>query len=64
MAELEDTEESCIVRKLNAGMLNENVKRPWDLVYRLNERLLPGTLPDFTSLYSSDMFSSDLLGSP
>ncbi len=64
VAELEDTEESCIVRKLNAGMLNENVKRPWDLVYRLNERLLPGTLPDFTSLYSSDMFSSDLLGSP
>lgn len=51
---LRDTEESALVTKLNAGNVNENVKRDPALVQELNEELL-GQMPDLRVLYSEDM---------
>lgn len=53
---LRDTEETSLVTKLNAGNVNENVKRPPALVQELNEVVL-GHAPDLTVLYSDDMAS-------
>jgi len=52
--ELQDTEEASLTRKLNAGKINENVKRDPDLVKRLNEALL-GVSYDLHTLYTEDM---------
>lgn len=52
--ELRETEEGAITTKLNAGLVNENVKRSQDLVTRLNRAVLD-ELPDLRLLYSEDM---------
>lgn len=52
--ELKETEDSSITTKLNAGIINENVKRPFGLVGRINQALL-GDVPDLRILYSEDM---------
>lgn len=52
--ELQETEEDAITTKLNAGLVNENVKRPRDLVERLNMAVL-GEAPDLQVLYTEDM---------
>ena len=54
IAELKETEDANITTKLNAGIINENVKRPHDLVERINRALL-GELPDLGIVYSEDM---------
>lgn len=51
---LRDTEEGSLVTKLNAGNVNENVKRDPALVQELNEAVL-GKVPDLRALYSEDM---------
>lgn len=51
---LRETEESSITTKLNAGLVNENVKRATDLVARLNDAVL-GEMPDLHDLYTEDM---------
>ncbi|MEX3528942.1 N-6 DNA methylase [Corynebacterium xerosis] len=48
-------EELSLVTKLNAGKINENVKRPADLIADLNALVLPDA-PDLSLLYSEDMF--------
>ena len=52
--ELRETEADSITTKLNAGLVNQNVKRAKDLVARLNEAVL-GHVPDLHSLYTEDM---------
>lgn len=52
--ELQETEEASITTKLNAGLVNENVKRPPELVDRLNRAIL-GESPDLRILYTEDM---------
>lgn len=54
--ELQETEEQSITTKLNAGLVNENVKRGADLVARLNEAILGESL-DLEIVYSEDMAS-------
>jgi len=56
--ELEDSEESNIVTKLNAGRQNENVRRPRELVDRVDKMLLGRTKYDFGPVYAADMFSA------
>lgn len=53
---LHATEEACVVTKLNAGSLNENVKRPRDLVEKIDALLMPDIDPDFALVYAEDMF--------
>lgn len=48
-------EEISLVTKLNAGKINENIKRPADLVADLTAHVLPDA-PDLSLLYSEDMF--------
>ncbi|TDP73624.1 N-6 DNA methylase [Brachybacterium sp. AG952] len=52
--ELKATEGASITTKLNAGIINENVKRPIALVERINQALL-GDVPDLHIVYSEDM---------
>src|SRR5699024_625930 len=52
--ELQETEDSAITTKLNAGKLNENVKRSSDIVDRLNRAVL-GYSPDLSPIYSQDL---------
>lgn len=52
--ELEATETETLTTKLNAGIINENVKRPPDLVARL-DALVFGKELDFRLVYSEDM---------
>lgn len=54
---LEDSEESGVVTKLNAGRQNENVRRPRDLVEVIDASLLTNIEYDFGQVYSSDMFA-------
>jgi hypothetical protein len=56
ISELRDTEEASVVTKLNAGSINENVKRPKALVRRLDEYLLGEFSKDLDLFYSEDMF--------
>lgn len=56
---LEESEESGVVTKLNAGRQNENVRRPRDLVDDIDRSLLANLDFDFTQVYSSDMFASE-----
>lgn len=53
--ELIETEERSVTTKLNAGVVNENVKRDKHLVDRLNAALLGDGLPDLSMVYSEDM---------
>lgn len=62
--ELKNSETQHLVKKLNAGKINENVKRPPQLVQRLNDLvfapLLDGNpsleaILDFSLLYTEDM---------
>ena len=55
--ELRDTEEESVTTKLNAGKVNENVKRDPNLVARLTEALL-GESFDLGLLYTEDMAES------
>lgn len=57
VAELKKSENSSVVRKLNAGKYNENVKRPLSLTRALDEYIFGRSLVD-GSLYQQDMFSS------
>lgn len=59
LADLEASEVSDLVTKLNAGRENENVRRPRALVDRIDAALLPGVTFDFSDVYSSDMFAID-----
>lgn len=52
--ELRDTEDGSITTKLNAGKINENVKRDPNLVSRLTEALL-GASYDLSALYTENM---------
>lgn len=53
---LRSTEESSLVTKLNAGVINENVKRPREVVDAAN-RVVFGNSVDSEALYSEDMFT-------
>lgn len=56
--ELEAAEAFHLVAKLNAGKVNENVKRPPELVKQLDAIVFASVAaktPDFTLLYSKDM---------
>jgi hypothetical protein len=59
LRDLDASETSDLVTKLNAGRENENVRRPRSLVDRIDAALLPGLAYDFSDVYSSDMFSID-----
>src|SRR5690606_13314201 len=52
LTELEASEVSDLVTKLNAGRENENVRRPRALVDRIDAALLPGVTFDFSDVYS------------
>lgn len=56
--ELVADEESSLVTKLNAGRINENIKRPHELVARLNDVVLPDGKADLDLIYSEDMFAA------
>lgn len=56
VSQLRETEESSLVTKLNAGKVNENVKRPRDLVGKLDLIVLPDGIPDLALLFTEDMF--------
>lgn len=51
---LQETEEESITTKLNAGKVNENVKRDREMVDNLNSAIF-GVMPDLTMLYTEDM---------
>lgn len=51
-------EQSSIVTKLNAGRINENVKRPSELVEELNKYVIPSA-KNVALCYTEDMFSED-----
>jgi SAM-dependent methyltransferase len=55
---LEDSEESGMVTKLNAGRQNENVRRPRELVEAIDASLLVNIKYDFGQVYASDMFAT------
>lgn len=54
---LQESEESSVVTKLNAGRQNENVRRPRDLVDAIDRILLRDIEYDFNRVYASDMFA-------
>nr|WP_276511494.1 N-6 DNA methylase [Curtobacterium pusillum] len=43
--------------KINAGIPNENVKRPSHLTHKVNMAVIGKDVPDFSYVYSSDMFA-------
>ncbi|MBC3179869.1 hypothetical protein [Corynebacterium lujinxingii] len=49
-------EEVSLVTKMNAGKVNENIKRLRHLVARLNKALIPPTDLDLDLIYAEDMF--------
>lgn len=55
---LVEDEEFSLVIKMNAGKPNENIKRPLDLVAKINDSLLPDTDRNLGLIYSEDMFTS------
>lgn len=57
LKELEESEESSVVTKLNAGRQNENVRRDRELVRRIDQQILSGISHDFTLVYAADMFA-------
>ena len=59
VARLREGESNHLVTKLDAGRVNENVKRPHDLVVALNEFQFPGGVPDFDLLYADSMFPKE-----
>ena len=61
LAELERSDRSDIRLKLNAGRINENVKRPRDLVEEIDRSLLAGLDYDFTWVFVPDLFVQDPL---
>ena len=61
LAELESSDSRDIQLKLNAGRINENVKRPRDLVEEIDRSLLAGLDYDFARVFVSDLFAQ---GSP
>lgn len=56
VAKLEQSEREHVVTKLNAGRLNENVRRPRDLIDQIDEALLSGIDFSFDRVYAPDMF--------
>lgn len=54
---LEASEATDVVTKLNAGKLNENVRRPRSLVNAIDRHVLPGVEFDFTRTFAPDMFA-------
>ncbi|MCR2824409.1 N-6 DNA methylase [Microbacterium sp. zg.Y909] len=48
-----------MVTKLNAGRLNENVRRPRDLVTEIDHHVLPNLKFDFSRTFASDMFTGE-----
>jgi hypothetical protein len=54
---LEASELTDVVTKLNAGKLNENVRRPRSLVNAIDRHVLPGVEFDFTRTFAPDMFA-------
>lgn len=56
VARLRAEEELHLTRKLNSGRINENVKRPADLVRDLDRAMLPDCAPDLEMLYADSMF--------
>lgn len=64
IAELKRSDRRDRKVKVNAGTHNENIRRPWDLTQRVNFEVIGENVPDFTSLYSSDMFASSESVSP
>ena len=61
LAELESSDSRDIQLKLNAGRINENVKRPRDLVEEIDRSLLAGLDFDFARVFVPDLFAQ---GSP
>ena len=59
LAELESSDSRDIQLKLNAGRINENVKRPRDLVEEIDRSLLAGLDYDFTWVFVPDLFVQD-----
>lgn len=59
---LESSDSSDIQRKLNAGRINENVKRPRGLVDAIDRSLLPGVECDFTRVFAPDLFARGTRG--
>lgn len=49
-------EPHALVTKLNAGKINENIKRPKITVDKLDAVVFGGENPDFTKVFSEDMF--------
>ena len=58
VAELERSDRNDIVRKLNAGKQNDNVKRPRVLVDKIDRLLLGETAFNFDLVYAPDMFTA------
>lgn len=54
--DIERSESSSVVVKLNAGKRNENVKHSKRLVDALNAEVFPHPVPSFERLYSPDLF--------
>lgn len=59
IAELEVSERLHLVRKLNAGRQNENVRRPRSYVERLDRQVFRGFKHDLSQVYASDMFAPE-----
>lgn len=57
-AQLRNAEESSLVTKLNAGVVNENIKHPPALSQRVNKWVFPDAIPPLARLYTEDMFSA------
>lgn len=62
VAELEHSDCAHLVSKLNAGRLNENIRRPRELVDSIDASLLKGLDYCFEQVYSSDMFATGRSG--
>lgn len=54
---LQKSENENLVTKLNAGKVNENVKHPSDLVERLDAHILGDDAPDFSRVFSPNLFA-------
>ncbi|GAA1970783.1 N-6 DNA methylase [Microbacterium deminutum] len=53
---LEESEGRDLVKKLNAGRQNENIRRPRELVESIDDELLRGVRFDFSEVFAADMF--------
>lgn len=60
LRDLIESEKVSIVTKLNAGLINENIKHPSDIVEALNQIVLPGAI-GISAFYSDDMFQDGMV---